>query len=126
MKPIVQWSTKPNKVTAVRQLVEVLCTLYFEGLTKRELDLLCEIVYVGDVSNEAKKSFMVNNKGVSRSGVENLMSRLTEKGILVNKENIYKYRNGRKLHSIFDTLMSILKGDANKKIIINFDDRQKK
>jgi hypothetical protein len=124
-KPVVQWSTVPNSVTAVSQLVRIMCTLYFQDLTQREVELLCEILNVGELTKEAKKSFMLNYN-TSVQVTENLIFRLTQKGILVQKDNLYKYRTGKQLHSIFDTLKSILNGEADSKIILNFDDGQKK
>lgn len=123
-KPIVQWSTVPNGVTSVMQLVQVLCVLYFENLTQREIELLCEIINTGELTKEAKKNFMLNYN-TSPQVTENLISRLTQKGVLVQKDNLYKYRVGKKLHDIFDTLKSVLNGEANKKIILNFDNGQK-
>lgn len=124
-KPIVQWSTTPNLVTSLRQMVQVLCILYFESITEREIDLLCEIINTGELTKEAKRSFMLNYN-TSVQVTENLITRLSQKGILVNKINVYKYRSGRVLNKQFDTLISVVNGQANKKVILNFDNGQKK
>lgn len=82
-----------NKVEAVRQFVHTLCLFSFSDVTRRELDLLCEILRCGGVNDKAKKSFMINYK-TTKENYGQLIKRLSDKGILVNLDT----RNGKKLH----------------------------
>lgn len=113
---MIKWSTKKDRVVAIRQLVSILCTLYFDEITDRELDLLCEIINVGEVCKEAKDSFMINYK-TSKENTAQILTRLTNKGILKPK----LYKTGKELHPYFKNVMDIADGKLDKAIILYYD-----
>ncbi len=113
---MIQWSTKKDRVVAIRQLVSILCTLYFEEVTSRELDFLCEVISVGEVSKEAKDRFMINYK-TSKENTAQILTRLTNKKILVSK----KYKTGKDLHSYFKDILDIVDGKQAKGIVLIYD-----
>jgi hypothetical protein len=113
---MIKWSTKKDRVTAIRQLVSILCILYFDEITKREVDLLCQIISVGEVSKEAKDSFMISHK-TSKENTAQILTRLTNKGILVPK----KYKTGKELHPFFTNVMDIVDGKLPKAVILMYD-----
>jgi hypothetical protein len=100
------WCSK-DKVKRVRQLVHVFCIFNFQDVTDRELDLLCEIIYHKGVNTNAKNSFMLNYK-TSAANYGQVIKRLADKGILVNKEfnGLYQQRTGKLLHKDFEALMT--------------------
>lgn len=85
-----------NEVEAIRQCVQTICIFNFQNVTGRELDLLCEVLRCGGVNEKAKKSFKINYK-TTNENYGQLVKRLSDKGILVEKD----MRNGRELHKIF-------------------------
>lgn len=98
-----------NKVDRVRQLTQILCILEFQDVTGRELDLLCEFIYHDGVNDKAKKSFMANYK-TSAANYGQVVKRLSDKKILVEKE-VDAGRNthqiGKILHKSFEDLKRI-------------------
>ena len=97
---------KQNKVERVRQLVHIFCIVNFQDITDRELDLMCEIIYHKGVNENSKKSFMLNYK-TSSANYGQVIKRLSDKGILVNKQTTdgYVTRTGKLLHKDFEALM---------------------
>lgn len=108
--------TSKDRVKATRQLVSLVCTLYFDYVTKRELDLLCEFVNAGGVCREAKNSFQINYKA-SKENTAQILTRLTHKKILVSKP----HRSGRQLNQHFTDILEVVQGKKNNKIIVTFD-----
>lgn len=94
-----------NKVDKVRQLTQMICIFNFKDVTDRELDLLCEIIYHGGVNETSKRSFMANYK-TSAANYGQVIKRLGDKGILVNRESKdgYTSRTGKLLHPDFELL----------------------
>lgn len=97
---------KQNKVERVRQLVHIFCIVNFQDITDRELDLMCEIIYHKGVNENSKKSFMLNYK-TSAANYGQVIKRLSDKGILINKQSTDGYitRTGKLLHQDFEALM---------------------
>ncbi len=85
-----------NEVEAIRQCVQTICIFRFQNITGRELDLLCEILACGGVNEKAKTRFKINYK-TTNENYGQLVKRLSDKGILVEKDR----RNGKELHGIF-------------------------
>jgi hypothetical protein len=108
--------TSKNKMKAVRQLVHTLCIFYFEDITPRELDVLCEIVHAGEVGYDSKMSFIVNYKA-SKESYFQVLDRLTRKGILKKKE----YKTGKEVHEYFKNVRDIVEGKKDKYIILQYD-----
>ncbi len=115
-KEIRNWFTSNDSVVAVRQLVHILCILYFKDVSPRELDLLCEIINVGELSIEAKKAFEISYK-TNKNNTAQYLKRLSEKGILVEK----RYKTGKELHPLFKEILSIKNGELNKVIVLTYN-----
>ena len=49
-----------DRKKAIRQFVKTFCIFRFQDISSRELDLLCEIINVGEVSERSKKNFILN------------------------------------------------------------------
>lgn len=113
---MLSYSTSKNKLKAIRQLVQTLCIFYFEDVTSRELDVLCEIVHAGDVGYDAKTSFMVNYR-TSKESYFQVLDRLTKKGILHKKQ----YKTGKEIHAYFKDIRDIVEGKKDKFVIIQYD-----
>ena len=105
---MLSYSTSKDKVKAIRQLVQTLCIFYFEDVTSRELDVLCEIVHAGDVGYDAKTAFMLNYKCTKESYFQ-VLDRLTKKGILLKKP----YKTGKELHSYFKNIRQLVEGNLS-------------
>lgn len=88
-----------NRIKAIRQFVQTFCIFEFRDVTGRELDLLCEILACGEVGDKAKKNFIMNYE-TTKENYSQIVMRLAEKGILINKEG----RNGKKIHDSFKKL----------------------
>lgn len=82
-----------NRIKAVRQFVHTFCIFRFQNVTPRELDLLCEILECGEVGDKAKKNFILNYD-TNKDNYSQIIKRLSDKGILIDKET----RNGKRLH----------------------------
>ena len=82
-----------NRKKAIRQFVKTFCIFRFQDVSSRELDLLCEIINVGEVSERSKKNFIVNFE-TTKENYSQIVKRLSDKGILINKDR----RNGKELH----------------------------
>ena len=102
------YATSRDKVKAIRQVVQTLCIFYFEDITSRELDVLCEIVHAGEVGMDAKKSFMMNYK-CSKESYFQVLDRLTKKGILQKKQ----WKTGKEIHSYFRDIIGIVNGNMS-------------
>ncbi len=113
---MLSYSTSRDKVKAIRQMVQTLCIFYFDNITSRELDVLCEIVHAGEVGFDSKTSFMVNYKA-SKESYFQVLDRLTKKGILQKKQ----FRTGKELHAYFKDIRYIVEGKKDKFIIIQYD-----
>lgn len=113
---MLSYSTSKDKVKAIRQLVQTLCIFYFEDVTSRELDVLCEIVHAGDVGYDAKTAFMLNYKCTKESYFQ-VLDRLTKKGILQKKQ----YKTGKEIHEYFKEVRYIVEGKKDKFIILQYD-----
>ena len=113
---MLSYSTARDKVKAIRQLVQTLCIFYFEDVTSRELDVLCEIVHAGDVGYDAKTAFMLNYKCTKESYFQ-VLDRLTKKGILQKKQ----YKTGKEIHEYFKEVRYIVEGKKDKFIILQYD-----
>lgn len=98
-KPFLKIKCSENRVEKVRQLTQIFCILDFQDITPRELDLLCEIIYHNGVNDKSKKSFILTYK-TSSANHGQLVKRLSDKGILVDKQA----RTGKVLHSSFNDL----------------------
>lgn len=98
-KPFLTINCSENKVDKIRQLTRIFCVLSYEDVTDRELDLLCEFIYNGGVTANAKKSFMMQYE-TSSANYSQLVKRLFDKKILYNKD----HRSGKVLHSDFQKL----------------------
>ncbi len=94
--------TASNRLKAVRQFVQTFCIFEFQDITGREIDLLCEILECGEVGDKCKKNFIMNYS-TTKENYGQLIKRLADKGILVNKET----RNGRVLHDKFHDLSNM-------------------
>lgn len=108
-------SSDTNKVKAVRQFVQTFCIFAFQDVTPRELDLLCEIIYCGEVGEKAKKNFIMNYN-TTKDNYAQIIKRLADKGILKDKET----RSGKKIHDEFKKLSEMYvnsKSDGNRKIM---------
>lgn len=88
-----------NRIKAVRQFVQIFCICNFQTITGKEMDLLCEILECGEVGDKCRKNFIMNYE-TTKENYGQLIKRLADKGILVNKET----RNGRVLHDSFKDL----------------------
>ena len=82
-----------DRKKAIRQFVKTFCIFRFQDISSRELDLLCEIINVGEVSERSKKNFILNFE-TTKENYSQIVKRLSDKGILINKER----RNGKELH----------------------------
>lgn len=105
---MLSYATSKDKVKAIRQVVQTLCIFYFEDITSRELDVLCEIVHAGEVGMDAKNSFMMNYK-CSKESYFQVLDRLTKKGILQKKQ----WKTGKEIHSYFRDVISLVKGNMS-------------
>lgn len=105
---MLSYATSKDKVKAIRQMVQTLCIFYFEDITSRELDVLCEIVHAGEVGQDAKTAFMVNHKCTKESYFQ-VLDRLTKKGILQKKQ----WKTGKEIHSYFKDIISVVKGNMS-------------
>ena len=103
--PHIRLTFSSNKVEKVRQLVNIFCILNFQDVTGRELDLLCEVIYHKGVNEEAKKAFRLNYK-TSAANYGQVVKRLSDKGILIDKETTqgYRQRTGKIMHPDFEAL----------------------
>lgn len=110
------YSSSKDRIKAIRQLVHTLCLYYFDNVTDRELDLLCEIINIGEVCAQAKNNFIINYK-TTKENTAQILSRLTNKGILVKKQ----FRTGKDLHPYFLEIKDIVDGKKDKFILIEFD-----
>lgn len=113
---MLKYHTKTNKFVATRQLVQLLCILYFEDVAERELDLLCECVMAGSLCDEAKESFIINSQTTASNWAVTL-SRLSKKGILVERP----HRTGKKLHPYFNDVIDIINGKKKNIILIQYN-----
>lgn len=113
---MLKYSSSKDKVKAIRQLVHTLCLYYFDNVTDRELDLLCEIIAVGRVCKEAKDSFMINYQ-TSKENTAQILNRLTNKKIIIPRE----YRTGKDIHPYFHDIKDIVEGKKDKFILIEYD-----
>lgn len=113
---MINYFTSTDKVKAIRQLVQTLCIFYFQDVTNRELDVLCEIVYAKGVGAEAKSAFMMNYKCTKDSYFQ-VLDRLTKKGILRKRE----YRTGKELHEYFQDIIDISEGKKDKYVVLQYD-----
>lgn len=91
-----------NRIKAIRQFVHTFCLFEFTDVTPRELDLLCEIISCGEVGEKAKKNFILNFE-TTKENYSQIVKRLSDKGILKDKET----RNGKRLHESFKSLSDI-------------------
>lgn len=96
MSKIIPLRSSKNEIEAVRQFVQTICIFKFNDVTGRELDLLCEIIRCEGVNEKSKKSFMINYK-TSAANFGQLVKRLSDKGILIDKAK----RNGKDLAEDF-------------------------
>jgi len=109
-------TSSENKVESIRQFVQTICIFNFTSITGRELDLLCEVIRCGGVNENAKKSFKINYKTTSENYGQ-LVKRLSDKGILVERER----RNGRELHTIFFNLIELyINGEKERPLILKW------
>jgi len=96
---MLSYSTAKNKPKAIRQLVQTLCIFYFEDVTSRELDVLCEIVHAGEVGYDSKTAFMLNYKASKESYFQVIDSGLRNHNfflaMLVSLSNAYSWLTGR-------------------------------
>lgn len=113
---MLSYSTAKNKPKAIRQLVQTLCIFYFEDVTSRELDVLCEIVHAGEVGYDSKTAFMLNYKA-SKESYFQVIDRLSKKGILLKKQ----FRTGKELHEYFKDIQYIVEGQKDKYVVIQYD-----
>lgn len=105
-----------NRVKAVRQFVQTFCIFAFQNVTPRELDLLCEIIYCGEVGEKAKKNFIMNYS-TTKDNYAQIVKRLADKGILKDKET----RSGKKLHEEFKNLSEMYinsQPNGNRKVML--------
>ena len=103
-----------DRLESIRQLTHTICLFYFKSITNRELDLLCEIISVGDVCKEAKESFM-HNYQTTKDNTAQIINRLSKKNIIVDR----KFKTGRELHPTFKNLRDLINGDGGN-ILITF------
>ena len=103
-----------DRLKSIRQLTHTICLYYFSNVTNRELDLLCEIINVGDVCKEAKESFM-HNYQTTKENTAQIINRLSKKNIIVDR----RFRTGRELHPTFMKLKDLINGDGGN-ILITF------
>jgi hypothetical protein len=102
-----------NGVEKVRQIVHILCLTTFQNVTPRELDVLCEFVMFG-YTREAKNSFVLNYN-TTEANFNQIVKRLTEKGILIPRP----YRDkGKLLHPDFEKLKSIYVDNKHEYLIV--------
>jgi len=101
-KDCISLISSENKEVAIRQIVQTVCIFNFADVTARELDLLCELLASGGVNEQSKKRFLINYK-TSKENYGQLIKRLSDKGILINKD----HRNGKELHNIFEQLIKL-------------------
>ncbi len=94
--------TDKERLKAIRQFVHTFCIFRFKSIAPRELDLLCEILAVGEVNNTAKKNFILNCE-TTKENYYQVVKRLADKGILKDKLN----RNGKELHESLIQLSEI-------------------
>lgn len=113
---MIKYCTSKNKIKAIRQLVQTLCIFYFESVTNRELDVLCEIIHAGEVGYSSKITFILNYKS-TKENYSQLLDRLSKKGILIKKPN----RSGKEVHSYFKDVKDIVENKKDKFIIIEYD-----
>ena len=113
MRPFLTVSCSEVKVNKVRQLTQIFCLLSFQDITNRELDLLCHFIYCGGVNDKAKKAFMVEEK-TSAANYGQLVRRLSDKNILVNK----KHRTGKSLHPDFEKLKEFYVDEDGQNILV--------
>lgn len=112
-----EYFTSKNKIKAVRQLVRVMCVLYFEDITPRELDAMSSIIMAGEVGSNSKILYITDYK-TTKEGYNQQLDRLYKKGILVKKD----HRTGKKLHPLFDNILKTLKGDfSERSMVITYD-----
>lgn len=95
-------TSSPNKVKAIRQFVQTVCIFSFTDITNREMDLLCEILRCNGVNDKAKKAFIMNYE-TTKENYGQLIKRLSDKGILIDKEQ----RNGKNLHPTFYQVLEL-------------------
>ena len=98
-KPFLVVACKQSKIEKVRQLTQILCILSFQDITGRELDLLCEFIYNGGVTETAKRSFMLTYK-TSAANYGQIVKRLADKNILFDKPT----KMGKIMHKDFEEL----------------------
>lgn len=111
-KDCISLLSSENKVMAIRQIVQTVCIFNFSDVTGRELDLLCELLACGGVNDQAKKRFLINYK-TSKENYGQLIKRLSDKGILINKD----FRNGKDLHPLFEQLITLYIENSNKALL---------
>jgi hypothetical protein len=116
--PHIRLTFSTNKVEQVRQLVNIFCILNFQDVTDRELDLLCEIIYHRGVNENSKKAFRLNYK-TSAANYGQVVKRLSDKGILIDKvtQDGYKQRTGKIMHPDFEALMKHFVIDEDMRMI---------
>lgn len=113
---MLKYCSSRDKIKAIRQFVHTLCIFYFDNVTNRELDLLCEIIMYGDVCKDAKDSFMINYR-TTKENTAQILNRLTTKGILVPK----MYKTGKELHPYFQEIRYIAEGKKDKYVVLEYD-----
>ena len=113
---MISYSTSKDKIKAIRQIVQTLCIFYFEDVTSRELDVLCEIVHAGEVGYNSKTAFMVNYKS-SKESYFQVLDRLYKKGVLCKKA----FRTGKEVHPYFKDIGDIVEGKKDNLILIQYD-----
>lgn len=72
------------------------------------MDLLCEILRCNGVNDKAKKAFMLNYD-TTKENYGQLVKRLSDKGILIDKEQ----RNGKNLHPTFFKVLELYINNDN-------------
>ena len=97
-----------NRIKAIRQFVHTFCIFEFQDVTPRELDLLCEILACGEVGDKAKKNFLMNHS-TTKENYSQIVKRLSDKGILKDKEG----RNGKRLHESLKNLSEMYINNKN-------------
>jgi hypothetical protein len=105
---MLSYATSKSKAKAVRQLVQTLCIFYFEDVTSRELDVLCEMVHHGVSGTDSRDSYMINYRA-SKESFFQVKDRLTKKGILQKKQ----YKTGKELHPYFENIKQMIDGNLS-------------
>lgn len=105
---MLSYATSKNKTKAIRQLVQTLCIFYFEDITSRELDVLCEMIHHGVSGTDSRDAYMIKHKA-SKESFFQVKDRLTRKQILQKKQ----YRTGKELHPYFENIKQMVEEDVS-------------